>query len=178
MDRTLELPATAGLPRTFLSKTGERFSIELLQEADHQGLVAMYLAYQPRDSFEGLPPVRDDACVRWVQEMIHDGINLVAIAVVRCVVGHAALFPLDRHTSEMLIAICPGYRNAGIGTELAHCCLRVAEEVGFERVWLAVEAKNLRARRLFKECGFVCLSADDHGDLEMVADLKRWQTGR
>ena len=31
-----------------------------------QALMKKYLAYHPRDSFEGLPLIEDEACVKWV----------------------------------------------------------------------------------------------------------------
>jgi RimJ/RimL family protein N-acetyltransferase len=44
--------------------------------------------------------------------------------------------------------------------------------MGFEKVWLSVDAANLRARHIYKECGFECLSSGDRGDVEMALDLK------
>jgi len=44
-----------------------------LDDSMHQALMTKYLAYQPRDSFEGLPPIQDEACVKWVWKMIQDG---------------------------------------------------------------------------------------------------------
>ena len=38
----------------------------------------MYLAYQPRNSFQGLPPIKDEVCVRWVRDILVNGIHLIA----------------------------------------------------------------------------------------------------
>jgi hypothetical protein len=38
----------------------------------HQAVIKKYRAYQPRDSFEGLPPIEDEACLKWVWKMIRD----------------------------------------------------------------------------------------------------------
>ena len=49
----------------------------------------MYLDYQPRNTFSGLPPIMDSACVTWVESMIRNGLNLVAISFEDGVIGMA-----------------------------------------------------------------------------------------
>ena len=156
----------------FVDKRGESICIKTLAESLHQGLIGMYLAYQPKDSFDGLPPIKDAACVAWVQGMIRNGINLVALSPAGAVVGHAAVFPIDRHRCEILMAVSPQYQNIGIGTELTRSSIHVAQELGFRQMWLCVETRNARARHIYKKFGFQCCSGEDQGDVEMVLDLK------
>ena len=75
----------------FVDRKGGAILIKMLDDSMHQALVKKYLAYQPRDSFEWLPPIEDEACVKWVWKMIRD-INLVALASEGDIVGHAAIF--------------------------------------------------------------------------------------
>jgi ribosomal protein S18 acetylase RimI-like enzyme len=157
----------------FVDNKGDAILIKTLDESLHQGLIEMYLAYQPKDSFDGLPPIKDAACVEWVQGMIRTGINLVAVSSAGSIVGHAAIFPINRQRCEMLMAVSPQFQNVGIGTELTRSSVHLAREVGFEQVWLALESRNARARHVFKKCGFGCLSAENPGDVEMALDLKR-----
>ena len=77
----------------FINKKGEAVLIERLEEKLHPYLIEMYLAYRPRASFQGLPPLDDVVCEKWVRDMIQKGTNLVALSFERGVVGHAALFP-------------------------------------------------------------------------------------
>jgi len=128
----------------------------------------MYLAYEPRNAFWGLPPIRDDACRRWVRGMVAKGLNLVALSIDAGVVGHAALFPMRADTCEMLVVVSPG-----IGTQLARCAVQLAHEVGFGRIWLSVEATNLRARHVFRKCGFEDLERHDEAEVEMGLDVRR-----
>ena len=70
-------------PRAVITKRGEAVLIRTLDEKISQGLVDMYLAFQPRNSFQGLPPLTDAACVNWARHVIQTGINLVGALVWR-----------------------------------------------------------------------------------------------
>lgn len=160
------------LPQVFVNKTEEAILIRTLDELTCQRLTDMYLAYEPKNSFQGLPPVQDKACVAWVNHMIGNGINLVALSFEAGVVGHAALFPIDDDVCEMLIVISPPHQNTGIGTQLTRAVVQLAYEIGFDKVWLPVEARNARARHVYKKCGFDYLPDRDSRELEMAMDLE------
>lgn len=159
--------------KAFVDNKGHSILIKTLPESMHQGLVDMYLAYEPRDSFEGLPPIKDAACVEWVRSVIQKGINLVAISSSGSIAGHAAIFPIDPQRCELLLVVSPPYQNMGIGTELARSSIDLARQLGFAQAWLSVEARNGHAKHVFKKCGFGCLSVEDRGDVEMAVDLNR-----
>ena len=176
MDLKLEDTTIYSVPHAFINKKGEPIVVTTLDDKRCQQLMAMYLAYQPRNSFQGLPPIKDEACVQWVQHMIGHGINLVALSFGDGVVGHTVLFPVDKSVCEILVVVTPALQDTGIGTELVRCAVQLAHEIGFERIQLTVEATNARARRVYKKCGFDCLSRDhasQAGELDMALDLKR-----
>ena len=162
------------LLRALVDKRGNPLMIATLHEARRRQLVDMYLAYQPRNSFSGLPPIKDAVCVRWVEKMIATGINLVALCLDRDVVGHVALFPIDRAACEMLAVVCPPCQNRGIGTELIRCSIRLASQLSFRRIRLVVESSNYVARRVYERCGFEYLSHDLSGELEMALDVQHY----
>ena len=161
-------------PRAVITKRGDAVLIRIMDEKTSQGLIDMYLAFQPRNSFQGLPPLTDAACISWAQHMIQTGINLVALSFGEGVAGHAALFPINEQCCEMLVAVSPPFQNVGIGTQLTRCIVRLAYEAGFERIWLPVEAMNLRARHVYRKCGFEYFPAGDARELEMGLDLRRY----
>lgn len=162
------------LPRNIVSKQGERVCLEFLEKDRHSKLLAMYLAYQPRNCFQGLPPVRDEVCAKWVEGMICDGVSIVAVpACDKAVVGHVAIFPVNRRKCELLVVVAPAFQNQGIGTELVRSAAELAHERGFRQVWLPVDATNGRARRVYEKCGFDYTSSRLARELDMALDLTR-----
>jgi len=150
----------------------------LIQPLDgnrRQGLVDMYLGYEPKRSFGGLPPADDDACRKWVAGMMSDGISLVAMAFDRGVVGHSAIFPLDGERCELLVVVVPSHQNIGIGTELVRCAVQLSRELGFSTMWSSVEVVNLRARHVLQKCGFECLTSSITDEIEMGLELEAGQ---
>jgi CBS domain-containing protein/RimJ/RimL family protein N-acetyltransferase len=161
-------------PRALITRKGDAVLIRTLDEKACQGLIAMYLAYQPRNSFQGLPPLTDAACTSWVQHMIGNGINIVALSFGDGVVGHAGLFPINDEKCEFMVVVSPQHQNTGIGTQLTRCSVQLAYEIGFDQIWLSVESTNSRARHVYGKCGFERLPIDDPREMEMALDLKRY----
>ncbi len=161
-------------PHAFVDKRGDPVLIKLLSEKWHDQLIQVYLDYEPKASFSGLPPILDDECIKWVHGMIRDGINLMAISFEKGIIGHAAIFPMDGKTCEMLIAVTPGYQNVGVGTQLTRCIIQLAFELEFERIWLAVEITNQIARHVYQKCGFEYVSHSEVHELDMILDLRHY----
>jgi len=162
-------------PHGFVSKNAEPILITPVDLARQRQLVEMYLAYRPRNSFSGLPPLRDDACVRWVESMLATGINLVALRFEEGVAGHAALFPIDELTCEMFVVVQRPHQRVGIGTELTNCIVQLGRELGFERIALSVEAPNHVARHIYEKCGFQYHDRGLRDELHMTLDLARFR---
>jgi RimJ/RimL family protein N-acetyltransferase len=171
MDLAAARTAIRSLPRAFKTKDGRPIRLELLRDDRHRQFVETYLAFQPRNSFQGLPPLKDEVCANWVEQMIGTGINVLAQAAA-AIVGHTALFPIDQRKCEMLVVVWPGFQNIGIGTELTRTCVEIASELGFERIWLPVDATNVRARHVYMKCGFEYVSGKLARELDMVCDLR------
>jgi diamine N-acetyltransferase len=192
MNRFPTVTLRVRLPRTFLCQNGLPVELRRLSENAGQRLIDMYLAFQPRNSFQGLPPIKDDVCVRWVRDMIATGVHVVAtvspnanLSLARRnpgetlppaqespFIGHAAIFPVSDKKCEMLVVVCPGFQNLGVGTELVQSCIALADELGFERIWLPVEATNVRARHVYRKCGFEYASSDQGRELDMCCDVQ------
>ena len=173
MNHKLEESTIYSYPHGFISKKGDPLLVTTLDDKRAEWLVEMYLAYEPRNSFQGLPPVGDAACKSWVQHMIGHGINLVALSFGAGVVGHVALFPINDLKCEMLVVVSPAEQNAGIGSELVRCAIQLSDEIDFEKIELSVDATNVRARHVYKKSGFQYLSYEHAGEVSMAIDLKR-----
>jgi N-acetylglutamate synthase-like GNAT family acetyltransferase len=213
MSQTTAAMSCSCLPRIFVGKNGLSIELHRLANDDGQRLIDMYLAYQPRNSFQGLPPIKDEVCIRWVREMLATGIHVIAIHSTdassaggptgewsaglrparenagetpalreekQTIIGHTALFPVNDKKCEMLVVVCPGFQNLGIGTELVRSCIELADELGFERIWLPVDATNVRARHVYRKCGFEYVSNKQGRELDMTCDvrLRRMKTIR
>ena len=173
MDRPFENCSIHKYPHAFVNKRGEAVLISPLGGERERDLREMYLSYRPRNSFDGLPPADDDACLRWVDGMIRDGISLVALSFSEGLVGHVAAFPMDDRKCELFAVVRPGFQNTGIGTQLVRCLTQVCCEMGTENMWLSVDVANRRARHVYKKCGFENLDAGDVQTVDMGLDLKR-----
>jgi RimJ/RimL family protein N-acetyltransferase len=171
MDPAAARSAAKCLPRAFFSKDGRLLRLAMLTEDVQRQFLETYLAFQPRNSFQGLPPLKDEACAKWVRQMIATGINVLARTSDTRIVGHAALFPIDQRKCEMLVVVWPGHQNVGVGTELTETCVELGVELGCECIWLQVDATNLRARHVYAKCGFEYSSGRQARELDMVCEL-------
>jgi GNAT superfamily N-acetyltransferase len=172
-----DLGATAHcLPRTFVSKNGLPLDLQLLPNAAGPRLLKMYLDFQPRNCFQGLPPLKDAVCSAWVDDMLRTGINIIALSETEQIVGHTALFPINERKCEMLVVVCPGFQNVGIGTALVQGCVDLAYELKFERIWLPVDATNVRARHVYRKCGFEYVSNRFNHEMDMACDVRRFHS--
>lgn len=117
-----------------------------------------------------------EVCVDWVRHMIANGINVVAMSFGHGVVGHVALFPFDDTACELFVVVAKDFQNTGIGTELTQAAVQLSYERGFEKIWLDVESTNLRARHVYKRCGFDYVAAVQSREIEMECDLRRFRS--
>lgn len=175
MDHDLKECTIHSYPHAFISRADEPILITTLNDKRCEQLIDMYLNYRPRNSFQGLPPITDEACLKWVQHMIGHGVNLVAMAFGEGVVGHVVLFPIDNESCELLTVVAPKFQQTGIGTELIRCAIQLSDEIGWEQIRLTVEMINSVARRVYKKCGFEYRSEDLDGEVEMAVDLSRYR---
>ena len=161
------------LPHTFRGKNGLAVELRHFPSDGGAQLMDRYMAFRPRNSFQGLPPLKDEACVRWVQDMLRTGIHVTASSAASPIIGHAAIFPINRQKCEMLVVVWPGFQNLGIGTELVQSCIDMAAELDFEKIWLPVDATNVRARHVYRKCGFEYVSNGQGRELDMACDVRR-----
>jgi len=50
---------------TILAKNRQLLRLQLLDENLDRRLVETYLTFEPRNSFQGLPPLKDEVCIKW-----------------------------------------------------------------------------------------------------------------
>ncbi len=157
-------------PRSFVDDEGRAIELRRYGDDDFEDVVEMYLAFDPADRAQGIPPTGESDVREWLDSLA-DG-DFVAVVARRegAVVGHAVLVP-DRHGDfELAIFVLRAYQQAGIGTELLEALLGAGREAGVERIWLTVERWNAPAIALYRKMGFEASDTDSF-ELEMAARL-------
>ncbi len=165
--------------RLIKDKGGASFVVRLYQHEknDYPTLKALYDGFEPKEWSQGLPPRLDERREAWLRYVADEGINLLALMEER-VVGHAALFEMERGTScEYLVFVHQDYQDRGIGTALTQLMRELACEVGWSQIWLTVETRNFKAIHVYEKVGFcfvgprdiecvmrLSLRGDDEGD--------------
>lgn len=162
-------------PHAFVDKRNDPILVKPLSEKRFELLRLMYLNNVPRNIFNGLPPIRDDACIKWTNGMIDSGVNLIAVCFEKGVIGHVALFPMEKNMCEMLVVVSPDFHNRGIGTQLTRCAVQLTYEAGFDKIWLSVETQNRVARHVYTKCGFKYQNNNPIDELDMILDMQQYR---
>jgi GNAT superfamily N-acetyltransferase len=146
----------------------------LEDDADHESLVEMYVAFDPEDRAQGIPPTGEQRVRDWLGHILtEDCVNVVAEhedGPGAGLVGHATLVPDGDDGYELAIFVLHEFQNAGIGTSLITGLLGAGQEEGIERVWLTVERWNNAAVALYRKVGFET-SGTESFELEMALRL-------
>lgn len=141
-------------PRTVTDTEGRKIDLYEAGAGDIDALVEMYLAFDPKDRAQGIPPTDEEAIREWLELLeAEDSLHVVA-AHDGDIVGHVMLVGDSEGSYELAIFVFQPYQGAHIGTELVRTGLGLAEARGIERVWLSVERWNDAAVALYEKIGF------------------------
>ena len=136
---------------------------------DWQRVWVMYLSFEPKGQFQGLPPASPEQLAIWLQSLKRKGIDQFALAVGERIVGHSMLCrgPHDGE-AELGIFLHQKFRGQGLGRRLLMCTLNYGcKQLGLSRVWLSVQGANPRALHLFESVGFRVAGQGDQLSMEM-----------
>ena len=162
-------------PRSFADREDREIRIEAVDEDALDAVAEMYVAFDPADRAQGIPPAGEDRVYDWLDAIFDDGINVAAFHG-DDVAGHATLVPDEahgqpgEHAYELAIFVLQASQRAGIGRELLVTLLGHGAEMGVDRVWLTVERWNGAAISLYKRTGFETVSTESF-DIEMAIRL-------
>lgn len=153
-------------PIAFTDREGRRIEVRAYDPdgSDYEALVEMYLAFDPADRAQGIPPTGESAIRSWLDQILTEGLNVLAWHG-DTAAGHATLVP-QGDAYELAIFVLQGYQEAGIGTHLMDGLLGYGEDSGVEYVWLTVERWNQAAVNLYEKVGFEVSNAENF-ELEM-----------
>jgi len=172
MDRFPEDPVDGfpAPPRTFTDSEGREIELREVDPGAVEALVEMYLAFDPEDRAQGIPPVSEDAIREWLDVVTGPEAFGVVASHGDSAVGHVMLVSDERGAYELAIFVLQDYQGAHIGTELIRTALGLAEREGVERIWLSVERWNSPAISLYRKVGFERVG-DESFELEMALQL-------
>jgi GNAT superfamily N-acetyltransferase len=156
-------------PRTFEDREGREVEVRRY-DGKREALVGMYLAFDPADRAQGIPPTQEDRIRTWLDAVLDDDCLNAVTWHGGDAVGHAMLVPDREGASELAIFVLDDYQGAGIGTVLLESLLGYGAETGVEEVWLTVERWNHPAIGLYEKTGFEA-RGDPGFELEMVLTL-------
>jgi RimJ/RimL family protein N-acetyltransferase len=157
-------------PRTVEDGEGREIRLRALDDGVPDRLVEMYVAFDPADRAQGVPPTGEDAVQEWLGGLFEGGAYNVVAKHGERIVGHATLVSDGESAYELAIFVTQGYQGAGIGTELMETLLGYGQDVGVEKVWLTVERWNHPAKHLYEKVGFH-ESGTEAFEVEMTARL-------
>ncbi|RBI59703.1 GNAT family N-acetyltransferase [halophilic archaeon] len=163
-----------GPPRRFQDAEGRKITVDEFgayhgHDDEYEKLVTMYVAFNPEDRAQGLPPKGEERVRSWLDILLRDDCLNVVAWHEESAVGHATLVP-DEDDYELAIFVLRKYQNSGIGTNLLETLLGLAQERGVERVYLTVERWNTPARKLYRKMGFEQTSRESF-EIEMTLRL-------
>ncbi|QGA83785.1 GNAT family N-acetyltransferase [Halomicrobium sp. LC1Hm] len=141
-------------PRQVTDSEDRSIQLRCADGTDRTALIEMYKQFDPADRAQGIPPARETAIERWLENILDtDRYNVVA-SHEGDLVGHATLVPDEDDGYELAIFVLSAYQGAGIGTELVETLLGHGQSEGIEQVWLTVERWNDPAIALYRKVGF------------------------
>ena len=123
---------------------------------DSPQLREMYLEFDPKGAFQGLPPETTTQLDEWLRRVFADRVVNFVIDDGGRIVGHAMLCPGSGKTeAEVAIFVHQDWRGRRAGRTLLlgtlnHGC----KQLQLDRVWLSVQGSNPHARHLFESVGF------------------------
>jgi L-amino acid N-acyltransferase YncA len=140
-------------------RDGSKVTLTPLQPADSGAVLAFYRCLSEEDR----QFLRDDVTSdHWAACFLRraesgESISLVARAGNQ-VVGeaslHRTLHGWTRHVGELRVAVAAGSRRQGLGTLLASSLVKIATELGIEKIIVQVVDHQVAARRTFEKLGF------------------------
>jgi hypothetical protein len=110
-----------------------QFEMAEYTSRDYAGLLEMYRRWDPLQHSQGLPPVRSDLRVKWLDLLTSRGLNAVARSADE-VVGHAVLMPDQTGSWELCVES---------GGRSVRCCARQGFQKEADDGWQQISRVSL-----------------------------------
>jgi ribosomal-protein-alanine N-acetyltransferase len=125
-------------------ETSRRIVAGVMQEADLEGVVSIERASFPKPWGLDL----------FVKELNNHNARCYVFRQQSALVGYLCFWVVMNEAHVQTIAVHPGHRGQGLGTEIMEFLEEQSLKEGANRIILEVARRNQRARGLYKKCGF------------------------
>ena len=166
-----------GYPQTTTLKDGRQVSLAIAADVDAEALLAFYRALP----IEERQVLRDDVTkAEWATRFLAkvkagDVLSLVAKAGAE-IVAEGSLYRTRhgwmRHVGEVRLTVARDWRRLGLGLAVAGALVKLATDVGIEKLIVQVVESQLGARRTFERLGFHHEAVLQHHVID-VSGIKR-----
>lgn len=99
-----------------------------------------------------------EAVDRWINDIDTSRAVTLLAEHNRQIAGYASLYhnqlEWNRHIAEMRLMVTSPYRNRGVGGTLARELMRVASELGFEKIYTYTTIEHKGAQKMLDKIGF------------------------
>jgi RimJ/RimL family protein N-acetyltransferase len=141
-----------------------RTDLRRFAREDWDDLLGMYLTFEPKGAYQGLPPYREETTRAWLAGLVDNEANAnLVLWIGGEAAGHVAIvhYPAQPRREEIMVFMHQRFRRKGWGRELLLAAMNEAcRGRGCEMVWVTVDWENGCARRLYDGLGFRCVSRE------------------
>jgi L-amino acid N-acyltransferase YncA len=147
------------LPRIITLQDGRAIELLMLEVSDCLGLVEFYRTLPEQDR----EVLKDDVTTKeWADRFLRKVATKEIICLVAKdgdkVVGEASLYRTlhgwTRHVGEIRLTIARSHRRQGLGLAMAGTLVKIATDIGIEKLIVSMVENQLGTRRTFEKLGF------------------------
>lgn len=154
------------------NKARETVTIRLATADDLEPLIQMYVSFEPKLEFQGLPPAGEYRIRHWLEPLLQaPNTHLIIETDAGRIVGHAMLCQQSAERAELAIFVHQDYRHHGLGEKLMQAIVRFACQcLHLRKIWLTVELLNVPAVNLYQKLEFVPVHEQGMMSSELVME--------
>jgi L-amino acid N-acyltransferase YncA len=147
------------LPRNLTLQDGRIIELTLLEVADCRNLVEFYRSLPEQDR----QVLKDDVTTKeWADRFLHKVATREVISLVakegEKVVGEGSIYHgshgWTKHVCEIRLTTARSHRRQGLGQAMASTLVKVATDLGVEKILVNMMENQLGTRRTFEKLGF------------------------